>query len=177
MTDVMIDIETLGVLPGCVILSIGATNGKDNFSVKIDVEDSVKRGLIIEPRTTIWWMGQSEEARKLISEKGVDLESALKSFASSFDWKNSRVWCNGASFDFPILKAAFNAIGKELPWPYYNEMDFRTIKNFFDKRLFQELQVKPTVAHDGLQDARAQLATLDHLLAYMEEYSVKLRAA
>ncbi len=169
MKEVMLDIETLGVEPGCVILSIGATDGKTDFNVHIDVEDSVKQGLIIEPRTTIWWMGQSDEARKLISQPGTPLLSALTLFSKAFDWKNSRVWCNGASFDFPILKAAFSLVGMSLPWPYYSEMDFRTVKNFVTKANFDKVRVKAEVAHDGLADAHAQLATLNKLIDHLNE--------
>lgn len=177
MRDLMIDLETLGVEPGCVILSIGATDGKTNFSVHIDVEDSVKQGLVIEPRTTMWWMTQDDAARKLISEPGTPLQSALTMFNKAFNWKDTRVWCNGAAFDFPILKAAMTACDMKLPWAYYNEMDFRTLKNLVSKDTFSKLQVKPKVAHDGLEDAKAQLATLNNLLDHLEEYSVNLKRA
>lgn len=174
----MIDIETLGVEPGCVILSIAATNGQaDGFHIHIDVEDSVNNGLIIEPRTTMWWMEQGDAARKLICEAGAPLLSALTLFNHAFDWNNARVWCNGAAFDFPILKAAFAKCGMKLPWPYYAEMDYRTLKNLVSKQTFESLRAKPSVAHDALADAVAQHLTLSNLLDYLETTHVELKRA
>jgi hypothetical protein len=175
----MLDIETLGVNPGCVVLSIGAVEFSENklgdtFHVHIDVEDSVKHGLVIEPRTVMWWMEQGDQARKSITTQGVRLNKALDDFSRAFVWKDKRIWCNGASFDFPILKAMFEAANLKTPWPYYNEMDYRTIKNFFSKKQLDELKVKPRIAHDGLEDAMAQAATLQNLLN--GEYNLGLAA-
>jgi hypothetical protein len=173
----MIDIETLGVEPGCVVLSIGAvafTHNKlgNTFHTHISVEDSVKHGLVIEPRTVMWWMEQSDEARKAITVEGVPLLQALDDFRQAFDWKDTKVWCNGASFDFPIIKALFSAVGQKLPWAYYNEMDFRTVKNFFSKKQYDELRVTAKTKHDGLEDAKAQAATLQNLLGGGYEFDL-----
>lgn len=179
LNNIMLDIETLGTNPGCVVLSIGAvefdeSNIGKTFHVHIDVESCVAQGLTIEPRTVMWWMEQSDDARKAILTQGVKLEEALELFSKAFNWKDKRVWCNGASFDFPILKALFEATGRKLPWAYYHEMDFRTIKNFFSKKQFEEMRVRPRTAHDGLEDAAAQACTLQNLLN--GEYALDLAA-
>lgn len=178
MRDIMIDIETLGVKPGCMILSIGATNGKDDFHVRLNLDDQFDYGLIIEPRTVLWWLDQSKEAQEsLTKEQGYPIVEAFQHLARSFDWENNRVWCNGASFDFPILKEAHAKVGMTLPWPYYNEMDFRTIKNLVPKDVFNDLRAKPLIAHDGLEDARAQWLTLQNLLNWLENHHVNLPRA
>jgi hypothetical protein len=173
----MLDIETLGVEPGCVVLSIGAvaftsTTLGNTFHAHISVEDSVNHGLVIEPRTVMWWMEQSDEARKAITVEGVPLLQALDDFRQAFDWKDTKVWCNGASFDFPIVKALFSAVGQKLPWAYYNEMDFRTVKNFFSKKQYDGLKVIPNIKHDGLEDAKAQAATLQNMLGAGYEFDL-----
>lgn len=178
MQDIMIDIETLGTEPGCVILSIAATNGRtEGFHIHLDVEDCVNNGLVIEPRTTMWWMEQGDAARKLITQPGAPLLSALTLFSHAFNWKEARVWCNGASFDFPILKAAFKRCQMALPWPYYAEMDFRTLKNLVSKETFETLRVKPVVAHDALADAVSQHMTLTNLINHLETQHVELKRA
>ena len=48
-------------------------------------------------------------------------------------------------------------------WEYYNGRDYRTVKNLFPKGLVQQVEVKPEVAHDALQDAVAQAKTLQAL--------------
>jgi len=170
MTDIMIDIETLGTKPGCVLLSIGAVefNNKGEFGKEfemiIDVENSVAWGLKIEPRTVMWWMEQNQEARKKISEPGEGLSEALEAFTKAFSWKNAQVWCNGASFDFPIMEAAFQAVDMKKPWQYYNERCFRTIKGMLSKEKFDSLKVSPKIAHSALEDAKAQALTLVNIL-------------
>ena len=76
------------------------------------------------------------------------------------------VWCNGMNFDLPILENAFQAVGARTPWSYYNGRDYRTLKGMFPKELVNRLRVKPTVAHDALDDARAQALALIALLAH-----------
>ena len=124
MKHIMFDIETLGTKPGCVILSIGAiefdlATGELGKSIElfIDSESSVAHGLTIEPRTVMWWMMQNEAARREITGRTtVPLDRAMIDFHQAFDWKEKKVWCNGANFDFPILAAAMDVLGLPEPW-------------------------------------------------------------
>lgn len=175
----MLDIETLGTRPGCVVLSLGAvefddtgTFGKE-FEIVIDVENATAWGLKIEPRTVMWWMEQNEVARKKISEPGEGLSEALEAFVKAFRWKDAQVWCNGASFDFPILDAAFDAVEMKKPWAYYNERCFRTIKGMLSKEVFDSLKVSPKIAHSALEDAKAQALTLVNILNHTNSLGMK----
>lgn len=159
---IMVDIETLGVLPGCVVLSIGAIEFNElgcgrSFHQHICPDSACAAGLTIDPRTVMWWLEQSEAARNgLIHAQIVPLETALQELSDAFDWNNVEVWANGASFDFSILKAAYVACGMQPPWQFWNERCFRTLKNLVDKQTYRQLEVLPAVAHDALEDARAQ---------------------
>lgn len=167
-TQISIDIETLGVTPGCVVLSIGACEFDDDgdilrtFQTHIDVEDSVEHGMHIDASTVIWWLMQSKEAQDAITKAAtVPLDLALIAFAEAFAWADKRVWCNGAAFDFPILAAAAHKkVGMKVPWAYYDEMDMRTIKGLCTKAEWNNFKVAPTLAHDGLADAIAQAKTI-----------------
>ena len=175
MNNVMIDIETLGTEPGCVILSIGAVEFDDNklgqeFEINIDPESCTKAGLHIDPRTVIWWMGQSEEAReKIIRANTVALDKALVEFVKAFDWEGKKVWCNGASFDFPILQSAFSALGGTSPWQYWNAMDYRTLKNLIDTKTLKQIRSKiiNPVKHSALDDAKEQALTTIAILKFL----------
>lgn len=174
MSEIMIDIETTGTKPGCAILSIGAVEfdgevmGK-TFSVNVDLESCTAAGLVIDPRTFMWWLEQSDEARKsLLTSKGVPLDEALAQLNAAFSWKGKKIWCNGASFDFPILEAGYKAFGAEAPWDFWNLMDFRTIKNMVPRKVYSECEVKAKVAHDALEDAVSQAKTLSAILARIE---------
>ncbi len=171
MRHIMLDIETLGVTPGCVVLSIGAvefneTTILEKYSVHIDPNDAANYKLHCDVSTVMWWMKQSKEAHNaILTARKLPLEDALTEFRNRFLWKDALVWCNGAAFDFPILTALFTKAGVPKPWEYYNEMDMRTVKNLAGKQLWKSLEVKPTVAHDGLEDAIAQAKSLQNYFA------------
>ena len=175
MRHLMLDIETLGVNPGCIVLSIGAvefSNGviTGRFHAHIDPHSCEEYGLKAEAGTTMWWLAQDQKAQQaLLSGEQHDLDDVLASFIDTFDWKDLKVWANGASFDFPILKAAFEAVDRKLPWAFYNEMDFRTIKGLMPKADFDTMRVRPGVAHDALDDATAQAQTLIKIFELMQQ--------
>lgn len=163
--NVMIDIETLGTAANSVILSIGAVEfgpegiGRE-FYVDVDIDSCQKKGLKIDGRTIAWWMTQGEDARALFQRDGESLESALHQLATAFDWSGTQVWCNGLNFDLPILDFAYRACGMDAPWAYYNARDYRTLRYDVPKETRELIEVEPAVAHDALEDARAQALTL-----------------
>lgn len=173
MHNLMLDLETLGTSPGCVVLSIGAVQFtrdgiSGEFHTHIDLESSFEAGLVMEPRTVMWWLDQSKEAQNaFLQAETFPLVDALSALIDTFKWKDLRVWANGASFDFPILKAAFQAADLEPPWRFYNEMDYRSIKNLVPKEVLNKLRVHPGIAHDALDDARAQALTLNALINWL----------
>lgn len=180
--DIMLDIETLGTTPGSIVLSIGACAFTDTditsmFHVHIDSIDSQQQGLHIDASTVMWWLDQSKEAQtSLTASKTVPLREALERFSDAFNWTGKRVWCNGAAFDFPILGAAFKAVGMKPPWAFYNEMDFRTIKGLVGKKAMKGFTIPPTIAHDGLADAIGQAKTLQMIFAGGEGVTWKAAA-
>lgn len=172
-SGVMLDIETLGTRPGCVVLSIGACEFSEKgvgtqFYASINPESCTNWGLTIEPRTVMWWFDQSQDARDFITKgQHVDLDIALDEFRKAFKWKGKQVWCNGASFDFLILSAAHDAVGKIVPWEYWAGNDYRTIKNMVGRDVFDACKVEATVKHNALADAVSQAETLIRMAEYL----------
>lgn len=163
--DIMIDIETLGTAADSVILSIGAVRFseeglRDEFYADVTIDSCLRQGLKIEGRTVAWWMEQGEEARAIFGRTGLALPTVLHALSEAYDWEDAGVWCNGLTFDLPILDTAYRACGMAAPWAYYNARDYRTLKNELPKETFRSLEVKPTVAHNALEDAKAQALTL-----------------
>ena len=168
---VMMDLETMGTSPGCVVLALGAyafdPAGDDavfdparGFYETIDVPDQMERGLGIDWSTLQWWAQQSDEARAANFNPPTApfmLEGVAQRFAAwvALLGDGVQVWCNGASFDFPILKAAFQKVGQGLPWEFYNERDARTIFNLARVR-----SKKHGTAHTALMDSWAQVEAL-----------------
>lgn len=172
-SNVMIDIETLGTRSTSVILSLAAvefdaTCVRGIFHKRIDIDSCLRQGLSVDGRTIQWWMDQSDDARQLFQQAGEPLHEVLQDFCGARDWRHTAVWCNGASFDFPILENALHACGLQVPWAYYNTRDYRTLKNLVPKDVYSVLKVEPVVKHDALEDAIAQAKTLQALLAHVK---------
>ena len=140
MTNCMIDIETLGTHADSVMLTIGAIQfdleSGDigmSFSRTVDIEDQLKKGRGITGDTLKWWLQQNPETLKLNMRAPVPLESALYDLGEFFyDNDIQFVWANGISFDLGILKDAYRSIPLPLPWAYYNERDYKTIRELLE---------------------------------------------
>lgn len=159
----MLDLETLGTKPGCVIASIGAVTFSregvtTKFYCRVDIEDSFRKGFLIDPATVKWWMLQSETARQEIAGNTQDdtgIQGALQMFRgylNSYDGEVC-VWGNGASFDNAILSHAYAHLDMEQPWKFWNDRCYRTLKS-----LHPEIPMPKRVGthHNALDDAESQ---------------------
>lgn len=176
--NVEVDTETLGVRPGCVVLSIGAVKFnpragvqtaaellKDSFTVNIDLRDSLDLGFTIDPDTLLWWMKQSKEAQaSAFSKPTVPPAVALTSFVAWFKEKEPgvQIWGNGSDFDVPILQAYFDKLGLQAPWKFRNVRCHRTIKNSFTYN--EDLITGNLIHHDALSDAIYQAQELQSIV-------------
>lgn len=154
--DVMIDLETTGVEPGCCILSIGATTFdlKENFYVKILHQSCKDIGLVDDPATLSWWSKQDPVARETAFSGETRISDALGKFYDWFnrlgDSKTTFIWGNGADFDIPILAEAYSAARMKKPWKPYNGRCYRTLKNLYKGITPGEFR---GTKHDALADA------------------------
>jgi 3' exoribonuclease, RNase T-like len=150
MQDLMVDLEALGTKPGCVVLSIGAvafdpTTGQlgPSFYEVVNLASCEAAGLVIDPDTAAWWAKQAPEAKVVLDQADSPILSktlmhALERFTFYLDTldpqgrvgygKGVRLWGNGSDFDQPILAAVYHAVGMELPWRFYNNRCYRTLK-------------------------------------------------
>ena len=169
--DVMLDLETLGTTPGCVILSIGAVAFDSaavlsTFEVHLDPRSCQRAGLTIDADTVMWWLGREEAARiALIQGPAIPLSAALAEFAA---WLNPgerpiRLWSKGPSFDAAILGAAYRAAGLVVPWNYQDERCVRTVLDLtgVDGGDYREMG-EPR--HQALTDALAQTRAVQEAL-------------
>jgi hypothetical protein len=167
--DVMLDLETLGSVPRCVILSIGAvafdptgfdaSDMSQTFHAHIDVRSSQSAGLMIDGATVMWWLGQSEEARQgLLTAETGELRSVLERYAAWLGQvRPARIWAKGPSFDCAILAAAFRAVGMEAPWRYGDERCVRTVLDMAGMPSdIAAHRTEADVRHSALGDAVAQ---------------------
>jgi DNA polymerase III epsilon subunit-like protein len=128
----MLDLETLGNVPGCAIISIGAVEFDLNTGLRgrkfyrsITLQSNIDAGLFVQGETVEWWFKQSEDARKAVLKDAVHLNIALDEFSKWFN-PESTIWGNGADFDIPILRVAYHKTGLKHPWKYNMGRDVRT---------------------------------------------------
>lgn len=169
----MVDLETLGTVPGCSILSIGAVEffpdmmqlGQE-FYVVINTSSCEEHFLTTDQSTVEWWQRQSPEAQAVVDEArvgGVTLPKALESFNS---WrqglgpvKEERLYGNGADFDNPILRVAYDAAKVKPYGGSYGGRCYRTLKNL-DELLGNQFRAhkmfRNGTHHNALDDAKSQ---------------------
>ena len=166
--DVMVDLETVGNKPGCGILSIGAvafdsTSDQlgNEFYLVVNGQSCLDAGLHVDPDTLAWWNKQSPEARVVLTQsndeaQSTDLRQALIEFGIFVQQfggkKNVKVWGNGSDFDNAILAVAYNAVELDLPWMFWNNRCYRTLKGIVPG---PKLQRQGTY-HNALDDAKTQ---------------------
>ena len=168
--EVMVDLETASTQPDAAILAIGATrfdvDYDCDFYVNVSVESCTELGLHVCPNTMEWWEKQSDAAKESLKHNKQPITDALKMFRKWVVEQEHRpskvsVWGNGAAFDNVILRSAFRAAGVDCPWPYYNDMCFRTISTLSIPR---NQRTKPEIPHHALYDAKAQAKDLSRVL-------------
>lgn len=176
MQDVMVDLETLGQVPGFVILSIGAVGfnetalDNDDFYCVVHRPTCLDVYLREEEGTKAWWDRQSEEARHVL-EKSLDenhalpLQKALEYFNNFLrrfgGQQNVRVWGNGSDFDNAGLSCAYDAAGVKPGWNFWNNRCYRTLKNQAPAIKL----VREGTYHNALDDAKSQARHLQQILA------------
>ena len=160
----MVDLETMGTVAGCAILSIGAVGFDENglgteFYRVVNIRSCLDAGLFIDPETVEWWKSQSEEARKILVlvkslETSIPLKQALEEFNVFLDTYGDEVvmWDNGSVFDNAIVLYAANAVGVKMSVKFYNHLCYRTIKVTNPDVKFK----RTGTHHNALDDAKSQ---------------------
>jgi hypothetical protein len=182
MNNVMLDLETMDTAATAAITAIGAVKfdlvtGEigETFYRKISLQSSIDRGLTVSGSTIQWWLKQNEQARLEMAEEGISLPDALWEFAlyigaersleDDHDWVKStaKIWGNGAAFDNAILAYAYSKVKLDLPWNFWNDRCYRTLK---EVRPEVEL-VREGTHHNALDDAISQAKHLCRVVSYM----------
>ena len=159
-TDIMIDLETLDVLPSATILTIGAVKfdpfGMDveepsceKLYIKVDIDSCDRIGCTVSQSTVEWWANQSKAAQEAAFDPNdrVSIEDAVQQLYK-FCWGAKRVWSHGAAFDIVICEHVFKKIGKAVPWSFWEARCTRTL---FDIGINPHRP--PVLKHHALEDA------------------------
>lgn len=171
MNNLMLDLETMGNNPNAPIVAIGAVffepaTGElgPEFYAPVNLKSSMASGAVPDAETIDWWLGQSQEARDAIRIKNAEQLQTVLGNLTGFIQRHAdhprsmKMWGNGASFDNVILRSAYQAVGYQLPWPFWNDADVRTMVLLGRHLGFDPKRDMPFdgVAHNALADARHQ---------------------
>jgi len=164
MTDIMLDLETLGTDSNSVVISISAVEfnrrtGKigREFEIGLDKFEQIEKGGVVDTATVEWWAEQSEDAKEEINRLHKQLVAiALNQYA---DWVRqstaNTVWGNGATFDNVILENLFKRHGVNYPTKFWDNRCVRTLCDL--------LRINPKktkfigVKHRGIDDCKHQI--------------------
>lgn len=166
----MIDLETLGTKPGCVILEIGIvcnfpspdSSIDSDWGLDIPVRITGQKVMIIDPDTIAWWMKHPDAwARICANQIDTDHPDVASDVIFHVLSMCDEIWANSPSFDCAILSHFISHYtpGVGIPWKHSQERDFRTARALHPEAPY----TPPENAHGALADAIAQAAHLDKL--------------
>jgi len=162
----MIDIETLGLEPGSVILSIGAVAFNldgihDELHISVDRESCERVGMEVDENTVEWWEDQDPQVRDVLTG-GMDLSDALESL-SCFYGEATEIWAFSPIFDVAHLEDAYNRVGIVEPWDYRETRDCRTLANFPQWPDLEQDGMEHNALHDARYQAECTIKTLNRI--------------
>ena len=179
--DLSIDIETLSLSPTAACVQIGVVafdafepQPMDKLMVEINLQEVLDR-FTVDAGTLVWWMNQSDAARRRVFGEIGDppkqgLRQALNTltdFVRLYDPK--RVWFLHPEFDGGVIKNLYHAFHEEPPWNYRSPRDVATIKDVA-RHLCGEIAfpVFQGVQHDAVDDAVFQAETVMACYRHLE---------
>ena len=177
--DIIIDIETLGTRPGCMVLAVALVEVNTDTGeflrselVEFDLKDQERYGLGVDSATLVWWANQSAEAREIFKRlgegQGAPLHQGLLALSNFILGETAQdpdapvpnpdvfLWGNSDRFDNGILGELYHRAGMKEPWPFWQDRDLRTLREAATLAGYKHPRTKPTTAHDAMADAVAQ---------------------
>ena len=132
----MIDLETLGTKPDCVILTLGAikfnpfTNEEPHSGIyqKINIDEQDALGRSQDDSTIEWWGKQTASVQEeAFTEDGrISLDTMTKEI-NKFLVGVDVVWAQGPAFDIVILENLYQQLKLPIPWNFWQIRDSRTL--------------------------------------------------
>lgn len=171
MTDVMLDLETLGLKNNAVVLSFAAVAFKlyeeqpeihNRKTWVLNLRSQFAKGRTTSDSTLQFWRDQPSAARAHW-ERGtpMSVELALQQLGDFFPLGgNHIVWANGIVFDIGIIESLYHDFDVDVPWRYNAPRDMRTLYRTFKEARTRPPSAKEGIAHHPEDDCVNQIWTL-----------------
>ena len=174
--DVMLDIETLGFRPECVVLTIGAIKfdpynpgmePHSGFYQRLNVDEQFALGRTADDSTLEWWTQQEASVREeALGEEGrVDLMEFARSL-NKYMVGVDNIWAQGPTFDFVIIENLFRMLDVPVNWQFWQIRDSRTLF----KVLGEPRKADRAEAHNALADCYYQAIGVQQVLKELKDF-------
>ena len=183
---IVIDLETVDILPTAGILSIGAVKFipqeifggspiESEFYVNVDVENCIKLGMTFSWSTLYWWLKQEKEAGEALQDNQKSIAWALHGLDRFIDDNRvAHIWSNPNKFDVSILENAYRLCGMKHSWDHKEVRDLVTLealigienKEKIKKNTHIEL-LESGVKHNALYDAHIESYRISEALGIL----------
>lgn len=157
MTDIMIDLETLGTSSNAAVVQIGAcffnrATGEIGRSLRINVRPDVG---VIDSDSVMFWLSQSKGAQNsILAEPRKGSKEAFEEL-NKFIQGAKYIWSH-ATFDFVILTNTLRVLGIKPMFRYQAARDIRTLQDLAGYPM--PSKGREGVHHDALDDCKFQVA-------------------
>ena len=165
MKHTMIDIETLGTRPGCMITQIAAVHfdmdgdfDPCTFDYRINIA-TYGDDAVIDPATLQWWSGQDPVVYSNMMNGEYALVNVLR-YLDAFLLDSEFLWAKSPTFDMVLIEHWRQKYLMD-PWDFRSWLDVRTALS-----LAGVVQPRAENAHDAVSDCIAQIKGVQ--LAYDE---------
>jgi hypothetical protein len=180
----MLDIETVGKVPGCAILSVGAVvfhwdtpRVGATFYMAATISSNAAAGLTFDKDTALWWNEQSKDAREAVFAGTHSLADVLAGLANFFP-AGSVVWARDPDFDCSILAHAYKSVlGTEAPWAYNRKRAMRTLVELAEHTgrsipwpAFPDGAIQHHALHDALHQVKVARMAYHTLMAHARRH-------
>ncbi len=173
MKHICIDLETMGTRPDSAIIAIGAVEFEmptiesegeigRKFYLNVDLQSCIDKGMTVTGGTIMWWLAQSEEARRVLRNPDLPkarIDGALATFSQFWrDCDATYLWAHGQDFDVSIMRTAYALHDLRHPWTYNMARDTRTLYHVagFDEKTLPSIGN----AHNALDDALFEVSAI-----------------
>lgn len=164
----MLDLETLGTRPQCVVLTLGAVKFNpysidtvgSGLYIRPDADEQIARGREVQEETVEWWMRQAPDVREeaLGSEGRVPVEEMLRDL-NKFLVGADCIWAQGPVFDIAILENLYRQYDISFNWQFWQIRDSRTLFG-----VHGDPRIKGKVGlHNALEDCVSQAQAVQQI--------------
>ena len=118
----------------------------------------------------MWWLEQSDAARKAIANNPVTPELAIKNFNLFFAEVGGKYLWSHATFDAVVFRSFCECFGFKGAWHYRDARDIRTISALaHDMQYVPSKKDESLVEHNALDDAIEQAKYVSEMYQFIRD--------